>query len=253
MFEESGVWSYTLLSVLIVSLLSFIGVFAISLKKKLLDKVLILLVSLSAGVMLGDAFIHLIPEAASSGFTLQVSLAILAGITLFFIMEKFVHWRHCHLHPSEKHPQSYAIMNLLGDGLHNFIDGMLIAGSFLVDIRLGIATTIAVVLHEIPQEVGDFGVLLHGGFKKREAMWFNFLTALFSVLGAVIVLAIGKASALVPQFLIPFTAGGFIYIAASDLIPQIHHHVEKHWRQSVLELVVFVFGIVAMYGLLFLE
>tara|TARA_Y100000310_G_C20682357_1_gene816718 strand:+ start:1779 stop:2558 length:780 start_codon:yes stop_codon:yes gene_type:complete len=252
---ELGVWSYTLLSVIVVSLISFVGVITLSMKKKVLEKVLILLVSLSAGVLLGDVFLHLIPEASQGGLDLQVSLMILVGIVVFFILEKIVCWRHCHVgHPKHQvHP--YAVMNLIGDGLHNFIDGLVIAGSYLVDIRLGIATTVAVLLHEIPQEIGDFGVLLHGGFKKSKAIMFNFLTAFTAVIGAVVALVMSQSVMALPAYIIPFTAGGFIYIAASDLIPQIHHHHKKSVkvRESLLELLVFVFGIALMYGLLFLE
>lgn len=254
MFLFNGsVWVYTLLSVIIVSLISLVGVMAISIKKNSLNKMLILLVSLSAGVMIGDAFLHLIPEAAENGFTTQTALLILAGMTFFFILEKFIHWKHCHLHPSHDHKPSYVIMNLIGDAFHNFIDGLLIAGSFLVDIKLGLATTFAVVLHEIPQEIGDFGVLLHGGFSKGKAILFNLVTAMFAILGAVVGLLLSTVIRFLPEYLIPLTAGGFIYIAASDLIPQIHQHNDKRMRQSFLELAIFVLGILMMYGLLFLE
>ncbi len=259
MLGNGGVWSYTILSVLVVSLISFVGVLTLSIKKDILSKALILLVSLSAGVMLGDAFLHLIPEAAESGFDITIAISLLSGITLFFILEKLVQWKHCHhthhTHEAKKRPMPYAIMNLIGDGLHNFIDGILIAGSYLVDIQLGIATTIAVVLHEIPQEIGDFGVLLHGGFKKTGALLFNFLSGLTAMIGAVMTLLLGQAVSSVPEYLIPFTAGGFIYIAASDLIPQIHSHniSTSEAKQSALELLVFILGIVVMYGLLFLE
>ena len=254
MFLFNGnIWVYTLLSVVIVSLISLVGVMAISIKKNALNKMLILLVSLSAGVMIGDAFLHLIPEAAANGFTTQTALLILMGITFFFILEKFIHWKHCHLHPSHNHKPSYVIMNLVGDAVHNFIDGLLIAGSFLVDIRLGFATTFAVILHEIPQEIGDFGVLLHGGFSKGKAIFFNLVTAMFAILGAVVGLLLSSVIRFLPEYLIPLTAGGFIYIAASDLIPQIHQHKDKRISQSFLELLIFVLGILMMYGLLFLE
>ncbi|MBT6402651.1 ZIP family metal transporter [Candidatus Woesearchaeota archaeon] len=254
MFLFNGnIWVYTLLSVVIVSLISLVGVMAISIKKNALNKMLILLVSLSAGVMIGDAFLHLIPEAAANGFTTQTALLILMGITFFFILEKFIHWKHCHLHPSHNHKPSYVIMNLVGDAVHNFIDGLLIAGSFLVDIRLGFATTFAVILHEIPQEIGDFGVLLHGGFSKSKAILFNLVTATFAILGAIVGLLLSSVIRFLPEYLIPLTAGGFIYIAASDLIPQIHQHKDKRMSQSFLELLIFVLGILMMYGLLFLE
>ncbi len=259
MLENGGAWSYTILSVLIVSLISFVGVLALAIKKDILNRALILLVSLSAGVMLGDAFLHLIPEAAASGFSMTTAISLLSGITLFFILEKLVQWKHCHhtAHTPEakKRPMPYAVMNIIGDGLHNFIDGILIAGSYLVNVQLGIATTIAVVLHEIPQEIGDFGVLLHGGFKKTGAIIFNFLTGLTALIGAIMTLLLGQIMSSVPEYLIPFTAGGFIYIAASDLIPQIHSHnvSTSEAKQSALELLVFILGMVIMYGLLFLE
>ncbi|MDP3916876.1 MAG: ZIP family metal transporter [Nanoarchaeota archaeon] len=251
--QEVNIWGYTLLSVIIVSLISLVGLASISFKKNHLDKTIILLVSLSAGVMLGDAFIHLIPEAAESGFTLNISLFILLGIIIFFILEKFVHWGHCHLHHHKKQTPSYAIMNLVGDSLHNFIDGILIAGSFIVSVPLGIATTIAVILHEIPQEIGDFGVLLHAGFKKTRAVFLNFITALTAILGAVITLLLSSNLSSLPNYLIPITSGGFIYIAASDLIPQIHLHKDKGITQSLSELSIFLLGIAIMYLLLFIE
>ena len=251
LFGEVG--AYTILSVIVISIISLVGILALSINKKLLNKMLILLVILSAGVLIGDAFLHLIPESAEAGMTTDISLLILSGILVFFMLEKFIHWRHCHIHPSKKHPHSYAVMNIVGDAFHNFIDGVLIAGSYIIDIKLGMATTLAVILHEIPQEVGDFGVLIHGGFTKAKAIMFNFLTALTAIIGAIITLVLSAKMSFLPEYLIPFTAGGFIYIAASDLIPQIHQHKDKNLKQSFLELGVFVLGILMMYGLLFLE
>ena len=186
---------YSLASVLIVSLLAFAGLFTFSLKAKKLKKLILFLVSFSTGALLGGAFIHLLPEIIEEvGFTLQVSLSLLAGIIIFFILEKFIHWRHCHIPTSKDHPHPFAFMNLVGDGLHNFIDGMLITGSYMVDVKLGITTTIAVLLHEIPQEIGDFGVLIHAGFSKTKALFFNFLSAATAFFGAFLALAIGQSS-----------------------------------------------------------
>ena len=252
---NSTIWIYTFLSVIVVSLLSLIGVITLSLSKKLLNKILLLLVSLSAGVMLGDSFLHLIPQSSKTGLSINTSLLILSGIVVFFILEKIVCWRHCHAQHPKTHIHPYAIMNLIGDSIHNFIDGFVIAGSYMVSTTLGIATTIAVILHEIPQEIGDFGVLIHGGFKKSKAILFNFMTALTAILGAMIALLLSTTINTLPQFIIPFTAGGFIYIASSDLIPQIHHHHKKgvSIKHSLLELFFFVLGIALMYGLLFIE
>ena len=158
------IWIYIFGSVLLVSLISFIGVFTLSIKADKLRKILIYLISFSAGALLGDAFIHLLPEIVkSNGFSLQISLLILGGIALFFFLEKIIHWRHCHHPTTEEHVHPFAIMNLVGDGVHNFIDGLIIAGSYLVSLPVGIAATIAVIFHEVPQEIADFGVLLYAG------------------------------------------------------------------------------------------
>ncbi|HII88145.1 TPA: ZIP family metal transporter, partial [Candidatus Woesearchaeota archaeon] len=144
-------WAWIFLSVLLVSLLSLISIFFLSFKKEFLHKLMAFLISFAAGALLGDAFLHLLPEAVEeAGFTLSLSLTLLAGIIIFFILEKFIHWRHCHIPASKEHPHPFAWMNLLGDALHNFMDGLIIAGSYLTSIPLGVSTTLAVVLHEIP-------------------------------------------------------------------------------------------------------
>jgi len=164
-------------------------------------------------------------------------------------LEKFVHWRHCHKVPSEKHPHPFSYVILTGDTVHNFIDGMIIGASYLVSIPVGIATTLAVVFHEIPQEVGDFGSLVYGGFSRKKALLLNFITALAAVLGAIAVLILGENESLV-NFLVPFAAGGFIYIALSDLIPELHKHTKA--RESFWQLTNFILGIGLMVALLLL-
>jgi len=249
MTNNNMIWIYTLVSVAIVSLISLIGVFTLSMKKESLEKILIYLVSLSTGTLLGDAFIHLIPEAyENSADSLSVGLYILAGILFFFIVEKFFHWRHCHHVPNEKHPHPFSYVVLAGDTVHNFIDGMIIAASFLISVPVGIATTIAVILHEIPQEIGDFGSLVYGGFSRAKALFFNFATALTAVAGAIIVLAINANTAEITNFLVPFAAGGFIYIASADLIPELHKQTDI--RKSFGQLGMFIMGIVIMLLLL---
>jgi zinc and cadmium transporter len=253
------VWIYTLASVIVVSLISLIGVFTLAVRQEKLEKFLIYLVSLSAGTLLGDAFIHLIPEAYEKGSeAMVVSLDILAGIIFFFVMEKFLHWRHCHEGHCEEHlpvrqanPRPFSYVILAGDTLHNFMDGLIIAASFLVSIPVGIATTVAVIFHEIPQEIGDFGSLVYGGFSKAKAILFNFGTALTAVLGAILVLALDSSGEALVEFLVPFAAGGFIYIATADLIPEIHKHTET--KKSFSQMIAFIFGIVIMWGLLYLE
>ena len=246
------IWGYALLSVFIVSLISLIGIFTISLKAERLEKVLIYLISFSAGALFGDAFIHLLPEIVEEvGFTLEVSLYLLFGIILFFIIEKIIHWNHCHMPITDSHVHSYSIMNLVGDGTHNLIDGLIIGGSYLISIPVGIATTIAVLLHEIPQEISDFGVLIHGGFSRNKALFYNFLTALISFVGVIIALSLGKYFSGLSILISSLAVGGFIYIAGSDLIPELHK--ETSVKKSFLQLISFVLGILVMYGLLFLE
>jgi len=246
-----SVWTNTILSVIIVSLISLIGVFFLSLKEKKLNKILHLLVSFATGALFGDVFIHLMPKIAEKGFTTSASFSILSGLLVFFIIEKFVQWHHCH-HPEHQHHKEkpLATMNLVGDGLHNLIDGMIVAGSYLLSFEIGLATTLAVLLHEIPQEIGDFAVLLYSGFSKAKALLFNFLSALTSVIGAVFVLALAGSQKF--TFLIPFTVGGFIYIAGADLLPELHK--EKYsFKTAFTQLIAMVAGIAIMYILVFLE
>lgn len=243
-------WIFTIVSVLIVSLISLLGALVLLMKRNSIKQILILLVSFAAGAMLGDVFLHLLPELAHENLlNLQSSALILAGILIFFILEKIIHWRHCHMTACEDHIHPVAYMNLIGDAVHNFIDGLLIAGSYMLSVPVGIATTIAVVLHEIPQEMGDFGVLLHSGMKPKKALMFNFFSATTAILGAVLVLVLGTNLDITP-YVIPITIGGFLYIANADLIPELHK--ETKISQSLLQLAGFLIGILIMYSLLFL-
>jgi zinc and cadmium transporter len=245
--------TYTLLSVILVSLISFIGLFTLSIKTKKLNKILLYLISFSTGALLGDAFLHLLPEIVKShGFTIQISIYTLLGIAIFFVLEKFIHWQHCHLHLTENnHIHPFAYTNLLGDALHNFIDGIIIATSYIISIPVGIATTIAVILHEIPQEIGDFGVLLHAGFSKSKALLLNFASALVAILGALLTFLLGNTTKNMEIFLVPIAAGGFIYIALSDLIPEIHKTTDT--GKSIIQLISFILGITIMAVLLYLD
>ncbi len=236
-----------LFSVIVVSLVSLVGIFTLSVKIEKLRKVLLYLVSFSAGALFGGAFFHLIPESAEDGFSLSISFFILAGIIGFFAIEKLVQWRHCHIPTCKEHPHSLGIMNLIGDGFHNFIDGLVIAVSYVAGMPLGITTTIAVVLHEIPQEIGDFGVLIHAGFSRKKALLMNFLISLTAVLGYLIGYAFAGSFSHLSYFLIPFTAGGFIYIASSDLIPELKK--EQSMKKSVLQLFMILLGIMLMLAL----
>lgn len=236
-------WVYALLSVVLVSLMSLVGVLTLLLGKSLVRKILFVLVSFAVGGLFGGAFFHLIPESVEHAGIHLASFYIIIGIVMFFVLEKFIHWRHCHVEVDERlHP--VVAMNLIGDTVHNFIDGLLIGASYLVDIHLGIATTIAIILHEIPQELGDFGVFIHGGCTPRRALAYNFLSALSAVLGTVIALMIGASAHGFSKVLVPIAAGGFIYIAGSDLIPELKHNVRL--RDSVLQLLAIVAGLAIM-------
>ncbi len=242
------IWLFSLVSVLIISLLSFTGVLFLAVKKSNLQKLLFFLVSFAAGSMLGGAFIHLLPEAIDQlGTGFNFFLPILGGILFFFILEKFIAWRHCHIPTSRQHPHPFVFMNLVGDAFHNFIDGVVIAASFMTSFSLGMVTSLAVVFHEIPQEIGDFGVLVYGGFSKAKALLFNFASALTAVLGAVLTLLLGsKLTGIIP-LVIPFTAGGFLYVAGSDLIPELHKETDIF--KSGLQLLGLLLGIGLMVAL----
>lgn len=235
------VLTWIIASTFMISLIAFIGILTLSLKEKLLNEILILLVALSAGALMGGAFLHLIPEAIEFGS--DIFIYILVGFVLFFLVEKILHWRHCHHGNCKIH--TFVYMNLFGDFVHNFIDGLVIAASFAVDIKLGITTVIAIALHEIPQEIGDFGVLIYGGFKKSKALLLNFLIALTAVLGGIAGYLLSGYTETFSMFLLPFAAGGFIYIAASDLIPELRK--EAGLKKSLPIFIVFLIGIGIMY------
>lgn len=231
-----------LLSTFAVSMISFLGILGFMLKRKILGNLLLILVALSAGVLIGSAFLHLIPEASEMIGAESVFLFVLLGFAIFFVLEKVLHWRHCHTDNCSVH--SFAYMNLYGDALHNFIDGLIIAGSFVAGIPLGITTTIAVALHEIPQEISDFGVLVYGGFKRRKALLMNFATALTAMLGGVLGFLLSSYTAKAIPLLISIAAGGFLYISASDLVPELHK--EKSLRKALIAFAFFVLGILIM-------
>ncbi|MFA4991198.1 MAG: ZIP family metal transporter [Candidatus Omnitrophota bacterium] len=248
------VWVFTISSVLIISLVSLTGVFFLSLKKTALSKILLLLVSFAVGGLFGDAFIHLLPETFEAlGINLKSSLLILAGVFLFFILEKFIRWRHCHVPTSKEHMHPVAFLNLIGDAVHNLIDGMIVAAGFAVSIPIGISTSLAVILHEIPQEIGDFGILIHSGMPVKKALFFNFLSALTSLAGAVIALLIESRVSGFSHYLLPVTAGGFLYIAGSDLIPELHRDHDAKISVSLLQFASIAFGVGIMALLILME
>ena len=236
-------WGWALASVCAVSLLSFSGVLlALGSNRRKVQPLVFVLVGLAVGAMFGDTFLHLLPESFErSTSSLATSLYCLAGIGIFFVLEKFLLWRHDHAdeHTHPIHPVGY--LNLVADGLHNLMDGILIGASYLVSVPIGIGTTIAVCFHEIPQEIGDFGILLHAGFTRRRALWLNFMTGTVAIAGTVLALLVGTWLSAFSGAMLPLTAGSFIYIAGSDLVPELHK--ERQPGQAAIQFIAIGSGI----------
>lgn len=253
----------TIFSVIVVSLVSLVGVAAFSLTDNLLRSSLYALVALAAGALLGDAFIHLIPEALEGiGDATRFALAALGGVSLFFVLEKGLRWHHAHHGPEEEHEgheryergashEHLAPLVLIADGIHNIVDGALIAASYLISPALGIATTVAVFLHEIPQEVADYALLIHAGYSRRKALLWNFCSGLTALVGALLVLWLGSEIEFFAAYAAAVTAGAFIYLAAADLIPDLHKQTSG--RSAVIALGAFLVGIGLMFLLTLLE
>lgn len=227
----------------LISLCVWIAVLFLFFKKETLKKITVFLVSFSAGALMGGAFLHLLPEASQNIKVNNLNLIVLIAFIFFFFMEKLLSWRHCHKENCPIHTFGY--MNLVGDSLHNFIDGLVIASTFIINFNLGVVTTLAIALHEIPQEIGDFGVLIHAGFEKKKALIWNYLVALTVILGGILGYFISFALNNVISYLLPFAAGGFIYIAASDLIPEIRK--ETKLSKSISSFLIFILGILLMF------
>lgn len=234
---------YIIIGSFVITLCVWVAVFFIFIKKESLEKITMFLVSLSAGALMGGAFLHLLPEASTKLNPDSLFTVFLIAFVSFFLIEKLLHWRHCHKADCPVHTFGY--MNLIGDSIHNFIDGLMIASTFMINPSLGIATTLAVAIHEIPQEIGDYGVLIHAGFTRKKALLMNYLVALTVVLGGIVgYFTFTKIEAALP-YLLPFAAGGFVYIAASDLMPEIRK--ETKIKKSIGTFLVFILGILLMY------
>jgi zinc and cadmium transporter len=237
---------YAIISVIFVSLISLIGVFVFFLKREFTDKIVHTLVAFAIGSLLGAAFFDILPEIAESG-NKDIFSYVLLGLLLFFIMERYIHWHHCHngnCDSSHQHePVTY--LNLIGDGFHNFVDGALIAAGFLVSVPIGIVTTFAIIAHEIPQELSDFAILIHGGFSKKKALIFNFLSSLTAVLGVIITFLFAKSVEGLIPIILAIAAGGFIYIATADLIPEIHKENKK--ENMIIQSIALAFGVAIIF------
>jgi zinc and cadmium transporter len=248
---------WTFISVGVVSLLSLAGALGLSFGMLRRHRVMMALIALAAGTLLGDAFLHLLPEAAGDGFTTSIGLWALGGFLVMFGIEVVLRRGHSHGehmggdHDHDHgHIEPFGWLNLVGDALHNLLDGVIIAAAFTIDTSAGIATTVAVALHEIPQELGDFAVLVRSGMPVKKALALNFGSALFAVIGAGAVFAFGFDGTTLGVVALPLIAGAFVYIAAADLVPELHHHKGRDMTVIIVALVV---GLLLMYALLGLE
>ncbi len=251
---------YSILAVVVVSLLSLVGVFAISLKEATLHRILFVLLSFSAGSILGAAFLDLLPEAIiffGKEHLSTVVVYVTLGFLGFFFLERNIYWYHGHVHGNQSDIEEkmtvkkFVYLNVIGDGIHNLIDGMVIAATFFINITLGLTATAAVIFHELPQEIGDFGVLVYGGFTKYRALFVNFLSALTAIIGVLISNYFSMHVENFVGFLIALAAGGFIYLAASELIPEMQK--EENVGKSMIQFVFFIFGLALIWSLGFLS
>ncbi|MEK7170142.1 MAG: ZIP family metal transporter [Patescibacteria group bacterium] len=255
------IWIYALGAVGIVSLVSFAGLVTLALRESALKRIVFVLVGLATGALFGDALIHLIPEALESTIgEVGTGVAVMVGILLFFALEKFLFWHHCHgeheescdtLVSHDHVPQHLGTLILSADFIHNAVDGIIIGASFLVSTEVGIATTVAVVLHEIPQEIADFGLLIHAGWSRGKALLWNFFSALSAFLGVVSVFLLGSRVEHLVPLAAAFTAGAFIYIAGSDLVPELHK--TEGFGKTLIQILAVILGFCLMLLLLLLE
>ncbi len=263
-----------------ISLLSLLGVFMISLKENTLDRILFILIAFATGTILATALFDLIPEAihhleeineGNNGIPENVVFfCVIAGFVAFFIIERFIYWFHGHAHEHENkmvcyenvlkgenyHVQKderikrFALLNLFGDGLHNFLDGVVIIVAFLNGIPTGIIITLAVFFHELPQEIGDFGILIYGGFSKNKALLYNFLSAIIAIFGGIFGLILSNVIDTFNLFILAFAGGGFLYLASTELLPELLH--QKNLRKSILQALIFISGIILIICLVLL-
>lgn len=240
-------WLYTILSILLVSLMALAGIIFLVLKYQLFKKIQTLLISFAIGTLLGGAFLHLIPESLEHNQNHITPLLVIGSIIVFFILEKYLHILRHH-QPENKSIKSFGPLNLLADGIHNFLDGILIAAAYSIDIHTGIIATAAVLAHELPQEIGDFAVLIQAGYSRKKALIFNFISALSAFVGGLLVLIFPVSTQELSHYILPLAAGGFIYIALAELIPELN--VQQSRLHSFLQIIALILGIFIMYLLL---
>ena len=265
------------LMIIVIGSLSLIGAFMISIREKTLDKILFILIAFGTGTILASALFDLIPESlhhleelnAERATITESSLFIFVifGFVMFFIIERFIYWFHGHAH--EKDDQlvcytgidegggmsiirgnkikSFARLNLIGDGLHNFLDGVIIMVAFMSGTRNGIIVTLAVLFHEFPQEIGDFGILIYGGFSKKKALFFNFLSGMVALLGGLLAFVLSDVLELFNFFFLAFSGGGFLYIASAELMPELLK--QKDLKKSIIQALIFLSGLILIMSL----
>jgi zinc and cadmium transporter len=268
------------LMIFLIGSFSLIGVFMISIKEKTLDSILFILVAFGTGAIFSTALFSLIPEALHHLEELNAKgaafnenflfIIVILGFIMFFIIERFIYWFHGHAHEKENqlvcytdktgmvdayfeksgNIKSFAVLNLLGDALHNFLDGIVIMVAFLSGITNGIIVTLAVLFHELPQEVGDFGILMYGGFTKKKALSFNFISAMVALLGGVIALFLSNTIDGFNFFMLAFSGGGFLYIACTELMPELLK--QKDLRKSIIQTMIFFVGVLLIILLIVL-
>jgi len=229
---------YIILATVAIGLIAFVGTFSLYLREKLLKRLMMILVSFSAGTLLAGGLFHLLAESITMVGIDTAFIVLLVGFSMFFLLERLLFWHHCHDGHCEVHNFTYLI--LIGDGVHNFIDGLVIAASFIVSIPFGVVTTLLIIGHEIPQELGDFGALIYGGMEKKKALFFNLGSQLTGIIGGIVGFFLAGLGSFTP-LLLPIAAGGFLYIAASDLIPELHK--ETNMKKSMMSFFFFLIGI----------
>jgi len=267
------------LVIFLISGISLIGILMISLREKTLDRILFILVAFATGTILATALFDLIPESIHhleelniEGVGINESLVfmfIILGYVIFFILERFIYWFHGHAHETDEQfvcydtmtegtdevlekpgkVKSYALLNLIGDGLHNLLDGIIIMVAFLSSFRSGIIITLAVLFHELPQEVGDFGILVYGGFSKRKALLYNFVSGLVALLGGLLAFILSDTIELFNLFFLAFSGGGFLYLASTELMPELIK--QKNLKKSIIQSLIFISGLILIMTLVF--
>ncbi len=243
---------------ILIGIISLSGLLTLSADINRVRSIAKFLVALAAGTMVGGAAFHLLPEAVEElgGFTLTITLSFLSGIIVSYLLEAVLEWHHCNQiggceEPSHRH--TIGAMNFYGDSVHNFIDGLVIAASFLAGPLIGFSVVLAVALHEIPQEFGDFGVLIQAGYSRRRALIYNFISALMAIVGICTVFLLSNWIVGLAEFiplLLPFAAGNFIYVSLTDLMPELHK--ERRTKHTLVQFLVMLLGITLMASLLFL-